>query len=163
MNIWNDIEAQYFFSKERQKKNDLYLGENFFLSKLLFEKCSILDIGCAQGGFYKILKFFLKSFSYTGIDNSEKMIIKAKKKFPKANFHFVKNNDFSFLKKKYDIVIIYGVLHLTPEWRIILKKATTLYKNFLLFDLRETSLKTIENNVSKSFLSFNQKKIENTI
>ena len=55
MNIWNDIEAQYFFSKERQKKNDLYLGENFFLSKLLFEKCSILDIGCAQGGFYKIL------------------------------------------------------------------------------------------------------------
>ena len=132
------------------------MGENFFLSKLLFEKCSILDIGCAQGGFYKILKSFLKSFSYTGIDNSEKMIIKAKKKFPKANFHFVKNNDFSFLKKKYDIVIIYGVLHLTPEGA--LKKANTLYKNFLLFDLRETSLKTIENNVSKSFLSFNQKK-----
>ena len=29
---------------------------------------------------------------------------------------------------------------------------------FLLFDLRETNFKTIENNVSKSFLSFNHKK-----
>ena len=54
MNIWNDFEAQEFFSSERKKKDDLYLGEKFFLTKLLFEKCSILDIGCAQGGFYKI-------------------------------------------------------------------------------------------------------------
>ena len=86
MNIWNDAEAQHFFSSERKKKNDLYLGEKFFLSKTLFENCSILDIGCAQGGFYKILKSFLKSFSYTGIDNSEKMIIRAKKNIPMLIF-----------------------------------------------------------------------------
>ena len=35
MNIWNDLEAQIFFSSERQKKEDLYLGEKFFLSKIL--------------------------------------------------------------------------------------------------------------------------------
>ncbi len=158
MNIWNDAEAQHFFSSERKKKNDLYLGEKFFLSKTLFENCSILDIGCAQGGFYKILKSFLKSFSYTGIDNSEKMIIRAKKKYPNANFYFIKNNNFKLLKKKYDIVIIFGVLHLTPEWKQMLINSRNLFKKFLLFDLRETNLKTIENNVSKSFLSFNHKK-----
>ena len=158
MNIWEDVEAQNFFSSERKKKNDLYLGERFFLSKALFENCSILDIGCAQGGFYKILKSFLKSFNYTGIDNSEKMIIKAKKKHPGVNFYFIKNNNFKLLKKKYDVVIIFGVLHLTSEWKQILSNSKNLFKKFLLFDLRETNLKTIENNVSKSFLSFNHKK-----
>ena len=54
MNIWDDIEAQKFFSKERKRKKDIYPGENLFLSRVLFENCSILDIGCASG-FYKIL------------------------------------------------------------------------------------------------------------
>ena len=31
MNIWNDFEAQEFFSSERKKKNDLYLVKNSFL------------------------------------------------------------------------------------------------------------------------------------
>ncbi len=158
MNIWNDNEAQHFFSYERKKKKDLYLGEKFFLSKVLFENCTILDIGCAQGGFYNIIKSFLRSFSYTGIDNSEKMIEKARKNFPKANFHLIKNNNFKKLKKKYDIVIIYGVLHLTSEWRQILNNSRNLFKKFLLFDLRETELKTIDNDISNSFLSFSQKK-----
>jgi 2-polyprenyl-3-methyl-5-hydroxy-6-metoxy-1,4-benzoquinol methylase len=158
MNIWNDLEAQKFFSSERQKQEDLYLGEKFFLSKVLFEHCSILDIGCAQGGLYKILKSYLKSFNYTGIDSSEKMISKAKKKYPKANFHLIKNNDFKKLKKKYNIVIIYGVLHLTSEWKQILINSKNLFKNFLIFDLRETNLKTIDNNISKSYLSFSRKK-----
>ena len=86
------------------------------------------------------------------------MILKAKKKYPKANFYLIKKNNFKKLKKKYDIVIIYGVLHLTSEWRQILKNSKNLFNNFLLFDLRETNLKTIDNNISKSFLSFNHKK-----
>ena len=89
MNIWNDFEAQEFFSSERKKKNDLYLGEKFFLTKLLFERCSILDIGCAQGGFYKILRSYLKSFSYTGVDSSERMILAAKKKYPKVKLEII--------------------------------------------------------------------------
>lgn len=40
----------------------------------------------------------------------------------------------------------------------MLINSRNLFKKFLLFDLRETNLKTIENNVSKSFLSFNHKK-----
>ena len=42
MNIWDDSEAQQFFSRERKKNVVLYLGENFVLSKILFEKCTIL-------------------------------------------------------------------------------------------------------------------------
>ncbi len=158
MNVWNDLDAQNFFSSERKKKEHLYLGEKFFLKKVLFENCSILDIGCAQGGFYQILKSYLRDFKYTGIDESEKMIFKAKKKYPDAKFYLVKNNDFKFLKKKYDIVIIYGVLHLTANWKKIIQNSKNLFKSFLLFDLRETNLITIENDTKKSYLSFNRKK-----
>ena len=158
MNIWNDFEAQNFFSSERKKKEDLYLGEKFFLSRVLFEHCTILDIGCAQGGFYKILKSYLKSFHYTGLDNSEEMILKAKKKYPRVNFQLIKNNNFKILKKKYDIVIIFGVLHLDSKWIQILKNSKNLFNNHLLFDLRETNLETIDNDISKSYLSFNHKK-----
>ena len=90
MNIWNDLRLRNFF--HLRERNDLYLGEKFFLTKLLFERCSVLDIGCAQGGFYKILRSYLKSFSYTGVDSSERMILAAKK-ISKANFIY-KNNNF---------------------------------------------------------------------
>ncbi len=124
MNIWNDFEAQEFFSSERKKKNDLYLGEKFFLTKLLFEKCSILDIGCAQGGFYKILRSYLKSFSYTGVDSSERMILEAKRKYPKANFHLIKNNNFkklSFNHKK-KIKIPYNIINSSESSSFLKKK-----------------------------------------
>ena len=35
MNVWNDLDAQNFFSSERKKKEHLYLGEKFFLKKEL--------------------------------------------------------------------------------------------------------------------------------
>jgi len=80
INIWDDTEVQNFFSSERQKKEDIYLGKIFFLSKSLFENCTILDIESTHDGFYKILKTYLKSFNYTGIDACEEMILRTKKK-----------------------------------------------------------------------------------
>ena len=75
------------------------------------------------------------------------MILRAKKKYPKANFQLIKDNNFKQLKKSYNIVIIYGVLHLTSEWKKILKNCKNLFSNVLLFDLRETNIK---NNLSVS-------------
>ena len=85
-------------------------------------------------------------------------VIQSRKKYPKANFQLIKNNNFKQLKKSYNIVIIYGVLHLTSEWKKILKNCKNLFSNVLLFDLRETNRKTIDNKITKSYLSFNHKK-----
>ena len=45
------------------KFKDLYYAEKIFLKNCLFENCSILDIGCAQGGLTQLLKNLLISLA----------------------------------------------------------------------------------------------------
>ena len=148
-----------FYNKSRSKKKDLYLGEKFFLEKRLFEDMSILDVGCAQGGFISIIKNYIKNFSYTGIDISESMIKKAKRKNSKQKFYCTTQGNLNFLKnKKFDLVLVLGILHLNKNWRNVLISASKFYRKSIIFDLREIQEKTIEDK-KKSFMSmtFNKK------
>ena len=72
--IWSLPEVVKYFDKQRNNFDKLYEGEKFFLDKILNKQMSVLDIGCAQGGLYKILKkkYFIKD--YLGIDISRNMI-----------------------------------------------------------------------------------------
>ena len=147
-----------YFKSKRKNINHLYKGERKIFSKVIFEKCSILDIGCAEGGFIKIIKSFVKNFDYTGVDVNRKMINLAKKKNPKHKFY--EKNDFyqKFRYKKFDIVLILGLLHLNKEWKKILLKDSKFSKKYLIFDLRETNKKSLEN-IKKSYfrMNFNSK------
>lgn len=147
-----------YFKSKRKNINHLYEGERKIFSKVIFEKCSILDIGCAEGGFIKIIKSFVKNFDYTGVDVNRKMINLAKKKNPKHKFY--EKNDFyqKFRYKKFDIVLILGLLHLNKEWKKILLKDSKFSKKYLIFDLRETNKKSLEN-IKKSYfrMNFNSK------
>lgn len=69
---YNSISSE--FDKTRQ--NEWQEFEIF--KKYLKENCEIADIGCGNGRLYGFLKKHLKNFRYTGIDNSEKLIEKAK-------------------------------------------------------------------------------------
>ncbi len=90
-----------YFKSKRKNINHLYEGERKIFSKVIFEKCSILDIGCAEGGFIKIIKSFVKNFDYTGVDVNRKMINLAKKKILNISFMkrmtFIKNLDIKNL------------------------------------------------------------------
>ena len=143
-----------YFKLNRKNINHLYKGEKKILSKVIFEGCSILDIGCAEGGFIKIIKSFVKNFDYTGVDVNQKMISLAKKKNPK--YKFFKKDDFykKFKYKKFDIVLILGLLHLNKEWKKVLLKDSKFSKKFLIFDLRETNQRGIEN-IKKSYFKMN--------
>ena len=143
-----------YFKSKRKNISDLYEGEKKIFSKIMFEKCSILDIGCAEGGFIKIIKSFIKNFDYTGVDVNPKMINLAKKKNPKYNFY--EKNEFhtKFGNKKFDIVLILGLLHLNKEWKKTLLKDSKYSKRYLIFDLRETSKKSVEN-IKKSYFRMN--------
>ena len=124
---------------------------------------SILDIGCAQGGFISIIKNYIKNFNYTGVDISKSMIEKAKKKNSKQKFYCKTQGKLDFLKgKKFDLVLVLGILHLNKNWRNVLISASKFYRKSIIFDLREIQEKTIEDK-KKSFMSmtFNEKKIYN--
>jgi len=154
--FWSQKKIIKIYNKDRKNFNDLYYAEKIFLKNFLYENCSILDIGCAQGGFNSIIKKFIHKFKYTGVDESQEMINIAKLNFPESKFMFVKKNDLYKIKKKYDIVIILGILHLNKNWEKILKFAQKLSKKYIIFDLRASNYPTIEN-INRSYLKYDKK------
>ena len=61
----------------------------------------------------------------------------------------------NFLKKKFDVVIIFGILHLNPNWDRILLNASKVSKRVVIFDHR-VELKT--NNKKNLFLDLDFEK-----
>ena len=149
---WNQPNVVSFFDSHRMSTSDVYPSEWFFLKDELQEGMSILDIGCAQGGFAGMISEHLKNFSYTGVDISEEMIVKAKAKYPHHTFHIVKENDYSKIKGNYDISIVLGILHLHESWRNTIKVAWNYTKSSLILDLRQISEESVEDK-NKSFFT----------
>ena len=91
MTQWGKKNVVDFYSLNRNKLKDLYDSEKKPLSKIIKKKVtSVVDYGCAVGGFYEILSsFFKKKFLYHGLDTENNVIIAAKKKYKnKKNIKF---------------------------------------------------------------------------
>ena len=169
-NSWSQKKIIEYISENRKNYKDLYLGEKILLNEYFKKGYSVLDVGCAQGGFVNILSQREKKFSYLGIDYNEEMLAIAKKKQPKYKFINIKKNNFSkYINQKFDLVIIFGILHLNKDWKKIIKEGYKLTKKYLIFDLRESD-KKISKNIylnlgdSKKKIPYNiieTKKIEN--
>ena len=85
--------------------------------------------------------------------------MKQKKKYEDKLFlHYNGCNYINKIKNKYDVVIVFGILHLNKDWKDILINAYKISKKFLIFDLRETHLNTIQS-IKKSYMdmSFSSK------
>ena len=150
---WSSKKIVSYFYNNRSTFNSLYKGEKYLISKYVKKNDTVLDIGCAQGGLFKILKKKFSNIDYTGLDFNKEMINLAKKKFDKKNFFLFKGkNYYSFLKKRFDVVIIFGILHLNTNWKSILINAYKVAKKKVLFDLRFASN---QNSNLKNYLSLN--------
>ena len=148
---WNQPNVVSFFDNHRTVTADVYPSEWFFLKDQLHEDISVLDIGCAQGGFAGIIREQLSKFSYTGVDISKAMITKASEKYPQHVFHHVNENDYSVLDGEYDMTLVLGILHLHETWRETIKVAWKHTKGTLILDLRETFENTIEDKTKSYF------------
>lgn len=148
---WSTDNAVRYYSSHRRIPEDLYRSEKYFLSSILHPGASILDIGCAAGGFYSIFRSIEPSVSYTGVDISEEMIVKAREQNPGVKFHVSKGSSLPFGDTSFDIVFCSGTLHMAPDWREIIREAWRVTKDKFLFDLRMTeSVPTIED-ISRSY------------
>lgn len=140
-----------YFDTARSKTEMVYPSEWIFLRDLMYEGMSVLDVGCAQGGFANVLGEHLNSFSYTGVDINPGMIARAQNKHPTHTFYCIEEADFKPLKdSQFDLVLVLGILHLHEAWRDTLAQAWSHTSGHLLFDLRESPNPTIEDK-KKSF------------
>ena len=152
VSFWGQKNVLNYLSKSRNKYNDLYLGEKILLNNFFKKKFSVLDIGCSQGGFISILNKIHNDFKYLGLDFNQKALSIAKKKNPLGKFKKINDNKYSkYTNKKYDLVILFGILHLNKDWKNIIREAYKVTKKYLIFDLRETDKKILK----KIFMKIN--------
>lgn len=134
-----------FFDHRRDTTDAVYPSEWHFLKDALKEGISVLDVGCAQGGFAAILGEHLSDFRYTGVDINEEMVARARKRHPGRTFHQVMEGDLSVLgEERFDLVLVFGILHLHQAWRDTLATAWQRTAGTLLFDLREIDGPSVE-------------------
>lgn len=134
-----------FFAGRRGSTAEVYPSEWYFLKDKLKEGVSVLDIGCAQGGFAAVIAEHVKDFRYVGADVNPEMVARARSRFPGHAFIEVREGDFSALgDERFDLVLVLGILHLHETWRETLRAAWARTKGALIFDLREWEGATIE-------------------
>lgn len=141
-----------FFDSARATTAQVYRSEWIFLRELLREGMSVLDVGCAQGGFAAVLAEHLSDFRYTGVDVSAAMVERARFRHPDHRFLQVPEADLSALDgETFDLVLVLGILHLHEKWRDTLAAAWTKTAGALVLDLREHEAASIEDKTVSSF------------
>ena len=84
-----DKNSVIYWRNNRNKIKDLYKSEKYFFVKLIKKSNSFLDVGCASGGFYKIIKKFKNKILYKGLDVSTNLINSAKYTYGKKKIYKV--------------------------------------------------------------------------
>ncbi len=133
---WSSENAVNYYVSHRYSVDDLYKSEKFFLEDAVKTGESLLDVGCAAGGFSKIVRTYNKDLKYTGVDISQKMIDEAEKRFPNDNFSFCNGMELDFPDNSFDIVVSFGVLHMTENWQVLLSEAWRVCRDSFILDLR---------------------------
>lgn len=134
-----------FFEERRAATAEVYPSEWHFLEGRLREGVSVLDIGCAQGGFASIIGEHVGEFSYTGLDINAEMVRRARQRHPRHTFHHIPEGDYSVLgEARFDLVLVLGILHLHESWRDTIAAAWKHAGECLILDLRETDGPSIE-------------------
>jgi SAM-dependent methyltransferase len=122
-----------FFVSHRNSPEDLYASERHFLPALATGAESVLDVGCAAGGFVGIWRAYNPTLHYTGIDVSRPLIAAAREAHPDVEFLV---SDVATGVSLAHAVAALGWLHWEPRWRDALAELWRLTAKQLFFDVR---------------------------
>ena len=97
----------------------------------------VLDVGCACGGYYPLLKGQQPDIAYQGVDISAKAVAFAKKAHPTANFCALDaSQGLPFGDQIFDYVQCLNVQVHVPAWRNLFRECWRVARRDLLFDIR---------------------------
>ena len=137
--------SRNYWKNNRNKLDDLYPSERYFIEPAI--KCAkyVLDVGCAAGGSFDFCKEAKSNIDYTGIDISKELIDIAKEFYPKGLFFVYDGHEIIFEENKFDLVFSIGVVHHLQHWRRIIKQMVKCSSKSTIFDIRLTKKETLDN------------------
>lgn len=129
-----------FWSNNRNTLEDLYPSEKYFFADRLPDCRSVLDVGCAAGGFSEACRELRDDIEYTGLDVSPNLVNVATRKYADARTRFSAYDGREFPEDirtdRYDMVYSFGVLHHVPHWAQIVEQMVHSAAKYVCFDLR---------------------------
>lgn len=136
--VWSHPGSLRFFQAHRNDPRDLYLSERLFLPAVLPLVDSCLDVGCAAGGFSRIMKTFNPRLAYTGVDINEEFVEIARRAYPDSRFEVGDGIRFATPPDSFELVFVGGMLHLNSRYREIVRACYAQSSRVLLCDFRVT-------------------------
>lgn len=133
---WGNPSCTGFFKKHRACLEEVYPSERYFLEKVVPKVASVLDVGCASGGFYPVFKALNPQIRYEGMDVVPKMIEQAKSRYPGIPFHVVDGAEIPFEEGAGELVFCTGLFHLIDHYRNYLQDLYRVAGRYLLVDFR---------------------------
>lgn len=133
---WSLQENIAYYRTHRRRPDDLYETERFFLPQILPQVLSVLDVGCAAGGFSQIMHYFNPTIRYVGVDVTPELIAFASQEHPSDEFHLSDGVHFPFPAGSFDLVYCSGVLHLNSKYREMVQSMWEQTQRYLLCDFR---------------------------
>ena len=124
----------YFNNRIRNKFKNLENSKKRILLKRNINNLKVLDVGCANGDFFLALKEKFK-IDYTGIDIDPVCIKNAKnRKYKDASFKNLDIFNKKIKKNSFDIVMIWNLLYMFPNWKKVLIRASEISRKYVMFD-----------------------------
>lgn len=114
--------------------------------------CSLLEVGCATGEFYRYLKSRHPNMRYTGCDISEVAIKRANAKFQAAGAPFILTDESlgTVASIKPDVVFCRDVILHQPDPYVFLQRLYTMAGKLLILRLRTRDVGPTESDPQKS-------------
>lgn len=126
-----------FYSEHRNRPENLYPSERRFLPWLARKARSVLDTGCAAGGFRHVWCYYQPSIVYTGLDVSASLIEAARRLYPGVSFMCGNVTEGVDLPDNYaNVVQALGWLNWEPKYSAAIAELWRLTDCFLFLDIR---------------------------
>ena len=161
-NEWSTQSAIDFYYQNRHEISDLYPSEKVFLPRVLFPGAKVLDVGCASGGFFNIMRSYEPGIEYAGVDLSARAVELARARYPEARFLVTTGFGLPFEDDTFDLVHCTSVFNNEPNYQAMLKEMYRVSNRFILIDIR--LLKSIGKQLESVYnIQFNGKEVEATV
>lgn len=126
-----------FYSQHRGRPDDLYPSERRFLPWLARHASSVLDTGCAAGGFSQIWRQYHPGIAYTGVDISLSLVSTARALHPEVRFlHGDVTKGLALPNRYATVVQALGWLNWEPGYVRAMRELWRLVDRYLFFDVR---------------------------
>lgn len=135
---WGSADSVNYYRAHRNQPSDLYASEKFFLPEILPQVNSALDVGCAAGGFSRIMRSFNPTLRYVGVDITPNLVEIARRDYPDCQFEVCDGINFPFSVESFDLVHCSGVLHLNSHYQEMVAAMWAQTRRYLLCDFRLT-------------------------